>query len=130
MKKMITPCLVLLFGMFTVATGNPASDGSPLGTWAFNVNQAPWEYNKGTITFEEDEDGELTGYILFHTGQQIPILSISIEDSEMTFDVSVDGYDVRSIVNVGSDELTGHVVTMEGNMPFNAEREVAEGAGE
>ena len=130
MKKLITPFLLLLVGIFMVAAGNLFSDHSPLGSWAFSVNQAPWEYNRGTITFEEGEEGVLTGKILFHTGQEIPINSISIEDGEMVFHVNVDGYDVRSVVSIGSDELTGHVETMEGNMPFNAEREVVEGVEE
>ena len=126
----MTPFLVLLFGIFAIASGNLVSDHSALGSWAFNVNQAPWEYNRGTITFEEGENGELTGQVLFHTGQQLTIGSITLDGDELIFYVTVDGYDVRSIVKVDSDELTGHVETMEGNMPFSAEREVVEGLEE
>lgn len=128
MKKVITPFLVLLLGLFTIASGNIVSDHSPLGSWAFSVNQAPWEYHRGTITFEEGENGALTGKILFHTGQELNIDRVMMEGDELTFDVTVDGYDVRSIVKVDADALTGHVVTMEGNMPFTAERDAAEEA--
>lgn len=120
----------LLIGLFTIAGTFVTTDHSVVGSWAFNVNQAPWEYSQGTIVFEENDEGELTGVIHFHTGQQITIASISLEDGELIFDVTVDGYDVRSVVNIGSDELSGHVATIEGNMPFSATREKGEGAEE
>jgi hypothetical protein len=126
MRILITTFIGILFTLFTIASTQLLADHSPVGAWAFNVNEAPWEYNKGTIIFEVNEEGELTGVIHFHTGQQLTIARIFLEGDEMTFDVTVDGNDVRSIVNVGAEELSGHVVTMEGNMPFSAVREVEE----
>lgn len=126
MRILITTFIGILFTLFTIASTQLLDDHSPVGAWAFSVNEAPWEYNQGTIIFEENEEGELTGVIHFHTGQELTIASISLEGDELTFDVTVDGNDVRSVVNVGSDELNGHVVTMDGNMPFSAVREVDE----
>ncbi len=130
MRKLTTTLCGLLIGLFTIAGVFISTDHSVVGSWAFNVNQAPWEYSQGTIVFEENEEGELTGVIHFHTGQQLTIASISLEDGELTFDVMVDGYDVRSVVNIGADELSGHVITMEGNMPFSATREKGDEAEE
>lgn len=126
MRILITPFVGILFALFTIASTQLLDDHSPVGVWAFNVNQAPWEYNQGTIIFEENEEGELTGVIHFHTGQELTIGSITLEGDELTFDVTVDGNDVRSVVNISADELSGHVVTMDGNMPFSAVREVVE----
>lgn len=126
MRILINTFIGTLLTLFVIASTQVLTDRSPVGEWAFNVNQAPWEYYRGTVIFEENEEGELTGVIHFHTGQQLTIASITLEGDELTFDVTVDGYDVRSIVNIGEDELSGHVVTMEGNMPFTAVRDTGE----
>lgn len=124
MKKILLSISGLLVIFFAIHTVSMASDHSPIGSWAFSVDQAPWEYSRGTIIFEQNEDEELTGKIHFHTGQQITIGKISLDGSEMTFDVNVDGYDVQSVVSVSVNELTGYVVTMDGNMSFVATKEV------
>ena len=112
--------------MFFTVNSTTDTDPSPLGSWAFNVDQAPWEYSRGTIVFEESDDLELTGVIHFHTGQQLTISKISVDGSEMVFDVNVDGYEVQSVVAISLTELSGYVMTPEGNMPFNATKESVE----
>lgn len=110
----------MLFAINSTAETDP----SPLGSWAFSVDQAPWEYNRGTIVFEENEEKELSGAIHFHTGQKLSITKVSVDGSELIFDVNVDGYEVQSVVAISVDELTGYVMTPEGNMPFSATKEV------
>lgn len=109
--------------MLFVINMTAETDPSPIGSWAFSVDQAPLEYHRGTIVFELNEDDILTGVIYFHTGQQLSIDKISVEGSEMVFDLNVDGYEVQSVVTISDKELIGHVVTMEGNMPFSATKE-------
>lgn len=117
---------ITIFGLFLMLFAVNATietDPSPIGSWAFNVDQAPWEYSRGTIVFEENEDQVISGVIHFHTGQQLSIAKISVDGSEMVFDVNVDGYDVQSVVAISVDQLNGYVVTMDGNMPFVATKE-------
>jgi hypothetical protein len=123
MKRLILTILGIFLILFTVNL-TPVTDPSPLGSWVFNVDQAPWEYSRGTIIFEENEDYELSGVVHFHTGQQLSILKISIDGNEMVFDANVDGYEVQSVVTISDDELTGYVVTIDGNMHFKAIKEV------
>lgn len=125
MKKSVLIVLGTFLLFFTV-NSTTDTDPSPLGSWAFNVDQAPWEYSRGTIVFEESDDLELTGVIHFHTGQQLTISKISVDGSEMVFDVNVDGYEVQSVVAISLTELSGYVMTPEGNMPFNATKESVE----
>lgn len=122
MKKSVITIFGSLMLLFMINLTS-VTDPSPIGSWAFSVDQAPWEYNRGTIVFEENEDNVLTGVIHFHTGQQLSIDKISVDGSEMVFDVNVDGYEVQSVVAISESALTGHVVTMEGNMPFSATKE-------
>lgn len=112
----------MLFAVNTTSETDP----SPVGSWEFNVDQAPWEYSRGTIVFEESDELELTGVIHFHTGQQLSIAKISVNGSEMVFDVKVDGYEVQSVVAISVTELSGYVMTPEGNMPFSATKESVE----
>lgn len=123
MKKSLITISVLILMLFAI-NFTVETDPSPIGSWAFNVDQAPWEYNRGTIVFAENEENGLTGVIHFHTGQQLTIESISVDGSELIFDVNVDGYDVQSVVAISIEELTGYVMTPEGNMPFSATKEV------
>lgn len=123
MKRVV----ITIFGLFLMLFAFNATvetDPSPVGSWAFSVDQAPWEYNRGTIVFEENEEKELSGVIHFHTGQKLSIDKVSVEGSELIFDVNVDGYEVQSVVAISVDELTGYVMTPEGNMPFSATKEV------
>ena len=122
MKRSLLAILALFLMLFAV-NSTTETDPSPIGSWAFSVDQAPWEYSRGTIVFEENEEIELSGVIHFHTGQQLSIAKISVDGSEMVFDVNVDGYEVQSVVTISVEELTGYVVTMEGNMPFRATKE-------
>lgn len=95
------------------------------GSWQFNVQQAPWEYNKGAIEIDYN-DGEYTGKVVFHTGREIPIQEIQVEEDSVTFDVVVDGYDVKAVCTIATDKLNGYVVTLEGNMDFVANRQIKE----
>jgi hypothetical protein len=38
----------------------------------------------------------------------------------------VDGYDARIVFTVEENEISGHAMTIEGNMPFTANRETSE----
>lgn len=123
MKKSVMTLLGMFLMLFAI-NSTAETDPSPLGSWAFSVDQAPWEYNRGTIVFEENEEKELSGAIHFHTGQKLSIAKVSVDGSELIFDVNVDGYEVQSVVAISVDELTGYVMTPEGNMPFSATKEV------
>lgn len=102
-----------------------AQSGVLSGSWNFSVNQAPWEYNKGSIELEQAGDG-ITGKVVFHTGREVPIQEISVDGDSVTFDVVVDGYDVKALCTLSDDELKGYVMTMEGNMDFSASKKIAE----
>ncbi|TVP98988.1 MAG: hypothetical protein EA359_17525 [Balneolaceae bacterium] len=129
MKKILT-ILSILFLLTSVAKANfifNESDETLLGSWVFSVNEAPWEYSKGKVVFEKDDANELTGKVIFDSGRQIPILSISVGESTLTFEVNVDGNHVTSFMALDGDIMTGHVQTADGNMNFSAQKEISEG---
>jgi len=113
--------LTLLF----IATSAKA-ENTLIGTWAFNVNQAPWEYSRGKVIFDLDKENELSGKIIFASGIEVAIDKITQEKDKVVFEVYVEGTPVKTIVTLKDDNITGFVETYEGNMPFSAKREVPE----
>ena len=129
MKKVIS-ILSVLFLISTVVNANNViseSEDTLLGSWVFTVNEAPWEYSRGKVGFEKNDENELEGKVIFDTGRQIPIITISLTDESLSFQVNVDGYNVTSFMTLEGDSMTGHVETVEGNMNFSAQREISEG---
>ncbi|TVQ66587.1 MAG: hypothetical protein EA360_05220 [Balneolaceae bacterium] len=119
--------LLTTFTLLFIFTGNvQAQTASTLeGDWQFSVNQAPWEYSRGVVAFVKD--GDLwTGKILFHVNREVAIEEVAVEGAEIRFDVTVDGYDVRAVFTRDGDDLSGIVYTIEGNMPFRANRATEE----
>ena len=125
MKTLISHLLILPMLFLMIAAATSSIDKSIVGSWSFTANSAPWEYNSGTIVFEENKDA-IEGKIVFHTGREVAINSISQEEEEITFDIVVDGYDARIVFTVKENEISGHAMTIEGNMPFTANREISE----
>ena len=124
-KSIISFCglvfIALLFMANTTKAENPLT-----GSWDFNVNQAPWEYSRGKLVFEKDKDDEIAGEIIFSSGIKLKIPKITLEDKKMTFEVTIDGYNTKTVAMIKDDNLTGHVSTFEGDMPFTAKRSVPE----
>ncbi len=126
MKKSIG-YLTAVFTIVLLFAATPVKAEDPLiGSWTFSVNQAPWEYSRGKVVFEAGKENVLQGKVLFTSGREIKINKISKEKEKVLFEMVVDGYQVKTIVTLKDDVISGHVETIDGNMPFSAKREVPE----
>lgn len=112
--------LLLLFPLTVSAHSNLT------GSWEFSVNLAPWEYSKGKVIFKTTGEDDLTGKIVFTSGAEIKISKISCEDNNLTFEVIIDGYRVKTIATLKGNTMTGMVETYDGNMPFTAKKAIPE----
>lgn len=123
MKKLFPGLLFasLTMLLFSAYPAFAQSSSELQGDWRFTVNQAPWEYSRGVITFEKSGDA-WSGTILFHVNREVSVEEISIDGDEVRFELIVDGYDVRTVFTVQEEELAGIVYTIDGNMPFRANR--------
>lgn len=113
--------ILLLFAAMPVKAEDPL-----IGSWTFSVNQAPWEYSRGRVVFETCEEKVLHGKVVFTSGREIKIAKISKEKEKVLFEMLVDGYQIRTVVTLKDDVISGHVETPDGNMPFSAKRVVPE----
>jgi hypothetical protein len=114
--------VTLLAGFSTVS----AQSRNPLiGTWVFTASQAPWEYSRGKVVFETKEK-EITGKVLFTSGVTVNMSKVVQEKDKVTFDFSVEGVPVKTIVTLEGNEFKGHAETYDGRIPFNGKKELPE----
>ncbi|TVR74879.1 MAG: hypothetical protein EA408_01490 [Marinilabiliales bacterium] len=111
----------LLYGATPVKAVNPV-----IGEWAFSADQAPWEYSRGRIVIELDEEEALAGKLLFDSGIEVRITRITRDEEKVVMDIYIEGYLVRTVVELKDDELKGITETPDGNIPFSAKRYVPE----
>jgi len=104
------------------ATVSPAVNDI-IGSWTFNVEQTMPEYSKGKIVFEEGDEEDYSGRIIFESGRVITISSVDVEADTVTFKAYVDGGLVTTVCTIEGDELVGSVRTPDGMLPFQATRE-------
>ena len=90
------------------------------GAWNYQVEQTAPEYSKGTLVFEQGDDEEYTGKIVFQSGQEISMSSVTVEADTVTFKAYVDGGLVTTVCTIDGDELTGSVITPDGRLPITA----------
>lgn len=93
------------------------------GAWNYQVEQSAPEYSQGTLVFEQGEDDEYSGKIVFQSGQEISMSSITVEADTVTFKAYVDGGLVTTVCTVDGDEMVGSVLTADGTLPFSATKE-------
>lgn len=125
MKKSIVSFFgMMLFTFIFMAAG--AAENPLLGTWIFTANQAPYEYSKGKLIFENDEDDNLKGKLRFDSGIDVPVSKITMESDTVILNINVEGGAYKTVLTLKENELNGFVETYEGNIPFAAKREVPE----
>lgn len=106
-------CSLTLIGSLQVIDGLA-------GAWSYEVEQTAPEYSKGTIVFEESEDDKYSGKIVFQSGREISMSSVTVEADTVTFKAYVDGGLVTTICTLEDDVLTGSVITPDGRLPLTA----------
>ena len=123
MKKLknLIPALFILMMSVSAFSLNPET--KLIGKWKFETNQAPWEYQKGEIVFEQSDDG-LTGRVLFDRAGNVRISRIDIDnESELiTLTLYVEGALVKVIGTIDNDKISGHAEVDYNKMVFSAEK--------
>jgi hypothetical protein len=97
-----------------------------LGTWVFNIPQAPWEYSRGRIVIETNDENAMTGKIMFDNGYEVRIGKLTRQEEKLITETNIEGYPIRTVLTIKDDMLTGHTETPDGNIPFSAKRYIPE----
>lgn len=126
MKKSIISFCGLLFLAIIFTANTSIRDNPLLGSWIFSVSQAPWEYSRGKVVFEKNDENVLAGKMLFSSGREIALSKITQEGERITLDFFVEGYPVKIIVTITDNNIAGFAQTDDGNLPFSALKEMPE----
>ena len=120
MKKQILSILlfvvVSLFANFQVQADN--KNKQILGEWLYEVSEAPYGYEKGSLIFTET-DGKITGVVKLEAGE-LPINDLKIEKDSVIFTTMVDGSSINDALKFEKNKLVGKVDSPEGPKTLTA----------
>lgn len=112
----------LLLAAIVTLSGNQlqaeVKNKSLLGEWVYEVTDAPYGYDKGSLIFA-DKDGETTCIVKLEAGE-LAVSDLKIEDNKITFTTSVDGSSINVVLTKEEDKLTGLVDSPEGPKTITA----------
>jgi len=120
MKKLIG--LFLLFSLILMVSSAQVraevKNKTLLGEWVYEVSDAPYGYEKGSLIFAE-KDGQMTCVIKLEAGE-LSTSELKIEDNKISFVTSVDGNPINVALTKEKDKLTGLVDSPEGPKKISA----------
>jgi hypothetical protein len=114
MKKS-TWILFLFVGLINLAgleTRAEVKNKQLLGEWLYEVSEAPYGYEKGSLIFTE-KDGQLVCVIKLEAGE-LAVSNLKVEKEKITFTTMVDGNPISVELNREKNKLTGKVDSPEG----------------
>nr|WP_319570852.1 hypothetical protein [uncultured Draconibacterium sp.] len=121
MKKLMFFVFIFVAATITVNASNSSNNKEVIGEWKYEVPNAPYGYNAGTIVIEEKES-KLTGYTKLEDGYKIDLKNVTYEDGILKFGLYVDYDYVTLKINVKGEEMKGIVNSPEGEIPFTAQK--------
>lgn len=120
MKKILFK-LMLLIAVVVFVHGQLLADTKSkpiLGEWLYEVSEAPYGYEKGTLIFAEKE-GQILCTVKLESGE-LAVNNLKIEKEKITFSVTVEGSPVNVELKLEKDKLTGKVDSPEGPKTMSA----------
>lgn len=120
MKKHIFPLLLLctLFVCSAVQLQAENKKKPILGEWVYEVSDAPYGYEKGSIIFSEKE-GQTVCVIKLEAGE-LETSNLKIDKEKISFTSYVEGNAVNVQLTRDKDKLTGTVDSPDGPKPITA----------
>jgi len=83
-----------------------------LGEWVYEVSDAPYGYEKGSLIFAE-KDGQTVLTIKLEAGE-MPADSLKIEGNKISFSAQIQGSTINIELTHEKDQLTGKADSPEG----------------
>jgi hypothetical protein len=122
MKKQLIPLIsAFLISFFLVSPVQAKVDNKELlGEWVYQVSEAPYGYEKGSLIFSE-KDGKTTGIVKLEAGE-LQISELKIVKDSVSFVTYVDGSPINVKLIMNEKKLTGTVDSPEGPKTIVAEK--------
>lgn len=122
MKKHFIALLVLLTisAFSSIQLQAKEKNNSLIGEWVYQVSDAPYGYEKGSIVFSEKE-GQTICVIKLEAGE-LQASNLKIENEKVTFTAYIDGSPINVELIREKDKLSGTVDSPEGPKTLTAEK--------
>ncbi len=91
-----------------------------IGEWVYQVSDAPYGYEKGSIIFSEKEG--ITVCVIKLEAGELQASNLKIENKKITFTTYVDGSPINVELVREKDKLSGTVDSPEGPKTLTAEK--------
>ena len=95
-------------------------DKNILGTWTFEIKEAPYEYQRGKTTFYQADT--LTKVKIVFDYETLQGSKLKIEGDKVSFDVEVQGEVVKVALKLENEVLSGKAATSQGELPVVMKR--------
>jgi hypothetical protein len=119
MNKQLLLVLTGIFFSFQIYAMAPATKKDFMGEWKFNIQNAPYGYQQGTI-FIGENNNTLTGEVRFSDGNKIKMENMVIANGTLQFRIFADSEYVNAKLSVEGNKLKGAAITSEGEIRFEA----------
>ena len=122
MKKHFFTLLILIaVSAFSSFQLQAEEKNKPLiGEWDYQVSDAPYGYEKGTLVFSEKE-GQTVCLIKLEAGELVAT-NLKIEKGLITFTTYVDGSPINVELTRDKNKITGKIDSTEGPKTLTAEK--------
>jgi hypothetical protein len=123
MKNLIfkTSAILLLFVLTSYSLPDDIIKTKKLiGTWEYSAPEAPYQYQKGEIIFEEKE-GVLTGYFLIE-GFKAQLRNLNSQKSKVTCEAYIQGITVSFDLTFKKKSFLGTASYSEGTLDISGHK--------
>lgn len=118
---MVMAALTLIIAGINInASEGNKSNHKIMGTWSFEVKEAPYEYQRGKTTFYQADT--LMRVKIDFDYETITGSKLIIEGDKINFDVEVQGEIVNIALKFVNNELIGKALTSQGELPVVMKR--------
>jgi hypothetical protein len=120
-KHFIALLLLITVSAFSSLQLQAEEKNKPLiGEWVYQVSDAPYGYEKGSLIFSEKE-GKTVCVIKLEAGE-LEATNLKIEEDKITFLTYVDGNPINVELTRDENKLSGTVDSPEGPKTLTAEK--------
>ncbi len=121
MKRLLL-LLALTVALAITFTANAQTKKSAIGSWKFEVPQAPYGYDKGILLIVQQGDS-LAGEINMDSGESFKLNKISSKKDSIIISTYVQGELVNVNAKIDGDRMFGQAYWSQGSMDLKAERQ-------
>ena len=120
MKKIFL-ALVVLFSAVSLFSLTAQNNKKVVGVWKYEVSQAPYGYDKGTLEVKELKN-VFSGEIKFNSGNSVTLQKVTLSNDTLRANVFVDSESVDIVAKINNTKMEGTVNTSMGKMSLKADK--------